>query len=116
FRSHHGAGCRRARPGAARFPSRRLRRTRPHRRRDLRSAGLAVRYLSCAPAPQERPCAAPRQQRQHHHWTEPMTKSATLDLVRTAPALPDSPPRTLSAVELQALLDLPPGEALDSLL
>jgi len=46
-----------------------------------------------------------------------MTKSAALDLVRTAPAAPDSAPRsTVSAAELQALLDLPPGEALESLL
>ena len=46
-----------------------------------------------------------------------MTKSAALDLIRAAPPVPDSAPRsTLSAAELQALLDLPPGEALDSLL
>jgi len=47
-----------------------------------------------------------------------MTNSAAFDLVRTAPiAGRDSPSRaTLSATELQALLDLPSGEALDSLL
>jgi SAM-dependent methyltransferase len=45
-----------------------------------------------------------------------MTKSATLDLIRTEPEVMDSPPRSLSAAELQALLDLPPGEALESLL
>jgi SAM-dependent methyltransferase len=46
-----------------------------------------------------------------------MTKPATLSLIRTAPPAPDSAPRTtLSAAELQALLDLPTGEALDSLM
>ena len=33
-----------------------------------------------------------------------MTKLATPDLIRTAPELPDSPPRTPSAAELQALV------------
>ena len=46
-----------------------------------------------------------------------MNKSAALDLIRRAPPAPDSAPcTTLSATELQALLDLPPGEALESLL
>jgi SAM-dependent methyltransferase len=45
-----------------------------------------------------------------------MTKSATLDLIGTTAELPASLPRTLSKAELQVLLDLPPGEALDSLL
>jgi SAM-dependent methyltransferase len=46
-----------------------------------------------------------------------MTKSAALDLVHAAPPARDSAPRpTLSAAELQALLELPAGEALDSLL
>jgi SAM-dependent methyltransferase len=46
--------------------------------------------------------------------TKPAT--ATLSLVRSAPDMPDSPPRALSTAELQARLDLPPGEALASLL
>jgi len=42
---------------------------------------------------------------------------SALGLIRTAPAAPDSAPRaTLSATELQALLELPAGEALDSLM
>ena len=46
-----------------------------------------------------------------------MTKSATLNLVHTAPPASESAPRaTLTAAELQAMLDLPPGEALESLL
>jgi SAM-dependent methyltransferase len=46
-----------------------------------------------------------------------MNDSAAFDLIRAAPAAPDSAPcATLSAAELQALLDLPPGEALESLL
>ncbi len=46
-----------------------------------------------------------------------MTKSAALDLVHTVPPARDSAPRTTqSAAELKALLELPAGEALDSLL
>jgi SAM-dependent methyltransferase len=46
-----------------------------------------------------------------------MTKSAALDLVRITPDAPDRASRaTPSIAELQALLDLPPGEALESLL
>jgi SAM-dependent methyltransferase len=46
-----------------------------------------------------------------------MTKSATLDLIPSAlTALESAPGATLTAAELQALLELPPGEALDSLL
>jgi 2-polyprenyl-3-methyl-5-hydroxy-6-metoxy-1,4-benzoquinol methylase len=42
---------------------------------------------------------------------------SALGLIRTAPPAPDSAPRaTLSATELQALLELPAGEALDSLM
>ena len=46
-----------------------------------------------------------------------MTKAAALDFIRTAPSAPVSAPSaTLTAAELQAMLDLPPGEALESLL
>jgi SAM-dependent methyltransferase len=46
-----------------------------------------------------------------------MTKSTALDLVRITPHTPDTASRTTPSVaELQALLDLPPGEALESLL
>ena len=44
-----------------------------------------------------------------------MSDSA-LNLIGTAPGVPDSSPRTPSAAELQALLELPAGEALESLL
>jgi SAM-dependent methyltransferase len=44
-------------------------------------------------------------------------KTSALSLIRTArPALDSAPRTTLSAAELQTLLDLPPGDALDSLL
>jgi SAM-dependent methyltransferase len=61
---------------------------------------------------------SPRQSREPHKRSKPMSKSAALNLARTTPAGGrDMPPRAASATaQLQALLHLPPGEAFDSLL
>jgi SAM-dependent methyltransferase len=60
---------------------------------------------------------SPRQSREPHKRSKPMSKSAALNLARTPAKGCDAPPRATSAAShLQAVLHLPPGEAFDSLL
>jgi 2-polyprenyl-3-methyl-5-hydroxy-6-metoxy-1,4-benzoquinol methylase len=78
---------------------------------------LLVAAREC-PSATPRDIPSPRQSREPHKRSKPMSKSAALNLARTTPAGGrDMPPRAASAAaQLQALLHLPAGEAFDSLL
>jgi hypothetical protein len=112
-RPRHGARGRGVGPSPARRRSRRLHRAGRRRLRDLCGPVLAVRHLAHPRPPATRPCGVPNPICKQQYWIEPMTDVFALDHTDRGLA---GPAAASASQHPQSLLELPPGEARQSLL
>src|SRR5579871_6364740 len=98
-----------------------MHRARKQRRPRLRRALLAVRHRPASPASAARYCAFSRRRRQHQHGIATVSKAIALDVMRSASTQGhdmriSANTQPTEAALPESLLNLPPGQARESLL